>query len=54
MIKRRLDLLVPIKKEISEQYYSYVKRPCLFDVGSIYSELMDGFVGKILYWPSIF
>ena len=41
MIKRRLDLLVPITKEISEQYYLYVKRQCLFDVGSIYSELMD-------------
>ncbi len=41
MTKRRLDLLVPITNEISEQYYLYVKRQCLFDVGSIYSELMD-------------
>lgn len=41
MIKRRLDLLLPVTNEISEQYYLYVKRQCLFDVGSIYSELMD-------------
>ena len=41
MIKRRLDLLIPISNEINEQYYLYIKRQCLFDIASIYSDLMD-------------
>jgi len=41
MHKRRLDLLLPICDEISEQFYLTIKRQLLFDVGSIYSEMMD-------------
>jgi len=36
-----LDLLIPICDEISEQYYLALKRQYLFDIGSIYSELLD-------------
>lgn len=41
MHKRRLDLLLPICDEISEQFYLTIKRQLLFDIGSIYSEMMD-------------
>ena len=41
MHKRRLDLLLPICDEISEQFYMTLKRQFLFDIGSIYSEMMD-------------
>lgn len=41
MQKRRLDLLTPVCDEISEQFYLTLKRQLLFDVGTIYSEMMD-------------
>lgn len=41
MQKRRLDLLIPICDSINEQYYMQLKRQYLFDVGSIYSDLLD-------------
>lgn len=41
MQKRRLDLLIPICDSISEQYYMQLKRQYLFDVGSIYSDMLD-------------
>ncbi|RNA43340.1 KIF1-binding [Brachionus plicatilis] len=41
MQKRRLDLLQPICDELSEQFYLRIKRQLLFDVGTIYSELLD-------------
>jgi hypothetical protein len=41
MQKRRLDLLIPTCDEISEQYYLTMKRQFLFDIGSIYSDMMD-------------
>ena len=41
MHKRRLDLLISVCDEISEQFYLTVKRQLLFDIGSIYSDLMD-------------
>lgn len=41
MQKRRLDLLQPICDELSEQFYLTVKRQFLFDVGAIYSEMLD-------------
>ena len=41
MHKRRLDLLLPVCDEISEQFYLTIKRQLLFDIGSIYSEMMD-------------
>jgi hypothetical protein len=41
MMKRRLDLVTPICSEISEQYYLTLKRQYLFDIGTLYSEMMD-------------
>jgi hypothetical protein len=41
MHKRRLDMLVPICDEINSQFYLQLKRQLLFDVGTIYSELLD-------------
>ena len=41
MQKRRLDLVKPVCDELNEQYYLTLKRQYLFDVGTIYSELMD-------------
>jgi KIF-binding protein len=41
MFKRRLDLLIPVCDEISEQYYLTIKRQLLFNIGSIYSEMTD-------------
>lgn len=41
MHKRRLDLLQPICDELSEQFYLSLKRQLLFDVGTIFSELLD-------------
>ncbi len=41
MQKRRIDLLVPICDSVSEQYYMQLKRQYLFDVGTIYSDLLD-------------
>jgi hypothetical protein len=41
MMKRRLDLVIPICSEISEQYYLTLKRQYLFDIGTLYSEMMD-------------
>jgi hypothetical protein len=41
MHKRRLDMLVPICDEISAQFYLQLKRQLLFDVGTIYSEMLD-------------
>ena len=41
MYKRRLDLLIPTCEEISAQFYLTIKRQLLFDIGTIYSELMD-------------
>jgi KIF-binding protein len=41
MYKRRLDLLVPVCGELSEQFYLTLKRQLLFDIGTIYSEMMD-------------
>ncbi len=36
-----MDLLIHVCDEISEQYYLSLKRQYLFDIGSIYSELLD-------------
>lgn len=41
MQKRRLDLLIPICDDISEQHYLQAKRQLLFDIASIYHDLMD-------------
>jgi hypothetical protein len=41
MLKRRLDMIVPICDDLNEQYYLQLKRQYLFDTGSVYSELMD-------------
>jgi hypothetical protein len=41
MFKRRLDILIPTCEEISAQFYLTIKRQLLFDIGTIYSELMD-------------
>ncbi len=41
MQKRRLDLLIPVCNEINEQFYLQIKRQLLFDIGSIYSDMMD-------------
>jgi hypothetical protein len=41
MYKRRLDILIPTCEEISAQFYLTIKRQLLFDIGTIYSELMD-------------
>jgi hypothetical protein len=41
MQKRRLDLLIPVCNEINEQFYLQIKRQLLFDIASIYSEMMD-------------
>ena len=40
-LKRKLDLLLPLAKELSEQYYLYVKRQLLFDIATTYSDMMD-------------
>ena len=41
MQKRRLDLLIPICSDLSEQFYLQIKRQYLFDIGTINSDLMD-------------
>ena len=41
MQKRRLDLLLPVCDSISEQYFLLTKRQLLFDIASIYSDMMD-------------
>lgn len=41
MHKRRLDLLIPLCDSISEQYYLTLKRQYLFDIGTIYSDMVD-------------
>ncbi|CAF0829156.1 unnamed protein product [Brachionus calyciflorus] len=41
MQKRRLDLLQPVCDDISSQFYLTIKRQLLFDIGTIYSELVD-------------
>lgn len=41
MQKRRIDLLSPLCKEISEEHYLYLVRQLLFELGECYSTLMD-------------
>ena len=41
MLKRRIDLLVPVCEQLNAQFYLSIKRQLLFDIGLAYSDLMD-------------
>ncbi len=40
-LKRKLDLLKPVADELNEQYYMAIKRQYLYDIATIYSDMMD-------------
>ncbi len=41
MIKRRIDLLVPVCEQLNTQFYLSLKRQLLFDIALAFSDLMD-------------
>ena len=41
MNKRRIDLLLPLLKEINSQFYLQISRQLQYEIGEIYSEMTD-------------